>query len=187
MGAPHNKDRYGEVANQIRIDCCLWELEYIKDYIVLSGGWAWHFMSPEGHVELKHAHDHKDIDIFIEPKYVGAVVSVLKSRGFEKVWTRYDGKPLKIGDEFRRYEKVVEFPPEQEIRPVRITIDFFVGTVETRLLDSGWTVVKPEVLLTYYSSIHSSDACFAVQAASKLVAQGIDPVGRPELVEIPNA
>jgi hypothetical protein len=31
----------------------------------------------------------------------------------------------------------------------------------------------------------SSDKCFAVQAAVRLLKQGIDPVGLPELVEIP--
>lgn len=184
MGAPHNTDRYGETGNQRRIDFCLVEMEKIKPYVILSGGWAWHFMSPEGHVELKHAHDHKDIDLFVEPEMVGTVVSILKGNEFKKVWTRYDGKPLKVGLEFRRYEKVLE---EKGERPVRVTIDFFVGNVETRTLDSGWTVVKPEVMITYYSSIHSSDSCFAVQAASKLIAQGIDPVGRPELVEIPTS
>jgi len=49
----------------------------------------------------------------------------------------------------------------------------------------GWLVVEPKHLLTLYSNIHSSDKCFAVQASLKLIEQGIDPVGRQELIEIP--
>jgi len=63
---------------QSRIATCLEELEIIKHFIILSGGWAWHFMSPVGHVEYKHAHDHKDIDLFVSPENVATVVSPLK-------------------------------------------------------------------------------------------------------------
>jgi len=40
MGAPHNKDRYGELWPQHRIDANLADLEPVKDMVVLSGGWA---------------------------------------------------------------------------------------------------------------------------------------------------
>lgn len=177
MGDRHNKSRYGELWPQYRIDRCLEELNVVKDYVVLSGGWAWHFISPQNHKEYKHAHDHKDIDVFVKPENVGAVVSLLKERSFEKVWTRYDKSPS--DEDFRRYEKNVT--DEKEFK---ITIDFFVGDVPTRVVN-GWNLTEPEFLLSLYSSIHSSDKCFAVKAAMKLIEANIDPVGRKELVEIP--
>ncbi|MDH5674317.1 MAG: hypothetical protein OEZ06_19485 [Myxococcales bacterium] len=179
MGDRHNPQRYGETWPQARVDLCLDELEALRDHVVVSGGRAWHFMSPPGHLELKHAHDHKDIDLFVAPEDVATVVGVLKARGFAKVWTRYDKLPS--DEDFRRYEKTVTAAEAA----VRITIDFFVrAKVPARELH-GYRVVEPSYLLGLYSNIHSSDKCFAVQAAVKLLATGIDPVGRPELVAIP--
>jgi hypothetical protein len=68
----------------------------------------------------------------------------------------------------------------------RLTIDFFVRAVPFLVRPGGFRVVEPRTLLTFYSSIHSSDKCFAVQAATRLLGAGIDPVGRPELVTIPS-
>jgi len=50
---------------------------------------------------------------------------------------------------------------------------------------NGFTVVKPELLLTFYRNIHSSDKCWAVMAAKDLLQKGIDPIGHPKLSEIP--
>ncbi len=180
MSDPHNQNRYGELWPLLRIDTGLAELEAIKLFIIVSGGWAWHFMSPEGHREYKHAHDHKDIDLFVYPENVATVVSILKGRGFEKVWTKYDKLPSE--QDFRRYEKRVE--DENQIS-VKVTIDFFVKSDIPYRDIKGWQIVEPEFLLGLYKSIHSSDNCFAVQAAVQLINKGIDPVGRPELVEIP--
>jgi hypothetical protein len=180
MGAPHNRARYGETWPQPRIDACLQELVVIRQWVIFSGGWAWHFMSPKGHVELKHAHDHKDIDIFVAPREVATVVARLHDRGFIKAWTKYDRLPS--NEDFRRYEKTVELADRKS---VRVTIDLFVREdVPFREID-GWRVVEPRFLLSLYSNIHSSDKCFAVQAAAKLIQRGIDPVGRIELVQIP--
>lgn len=179
MGAPHNPKRYGEVWPQDRIDAYLTDLVYLKDLVTLSGGWAWHFMSPVGHVELKHAHDHKDMDLFAAPAQAGSAMMMIEMLGYEKVRTKYDRLPSE--EDFRRYERTQEIDGK---RPVRLTIDFFVREVPSRLVH-GYRVVDPAFLLTLYGSIHSSDKCFAVQAASKLLARGIDPVGRPELVQIP--
>jgi hypothetical protein len=177
MGAPHNPARYGETWPQHRIDACLAELESIKRWAILSGGWAWHFMSPKGHVELKHAHDHKDVDVFALPQDVSTIVTTLQARGFGKVWTKYNRLPS--DEDFRRYEKTVELAGQN---PVRVTIDFFVrDDVPYREID-GWRVVEPRFLLSLYSSVHSSDKCFAVQAAAKLIERGIDPLGRSELM-----
>jgi len=180
MSDPHNKTRYGEIWPQSRIETCLEELQIIKPFIILSGGWAWHFMSPLGHIEYKHAHDHKDIDLFVSPENVATVVSLLKSRDFEKVWTKYDKLPSQ--EDFRRYEKRVDYNDKIS---VKVTIDFFVRSEIPYREIEGWKIIKPRFLLSLYKSIHSSDTCFAVQAAARLLEQGIDPVGCSELVKIP--
>ncbi len=180
MGEPHNKSRYGEIWPQFKIDIYLEELEAIKPLVILSGGWAWHFMSPANHIEYKHAHDHKDIDLFVVPENVATVISILKNRNFEKVWTKYDDMPSQ--DDFRRYEKREEY---DESTSVKITIDLFVrAEVPCREIE-GWTITEPVFLLSLYNSIHSSKSCFAVQAAVRLIEQGIDPAGSPDLSEIP--
>jgi hypothetical protein len=181
MAAPHNKGRYGEIWPSYRITYALEELRYLRDRIILSGGWAWHFMSPEGHKEYKHAHDHKDIDVFVRPEDVAEVVTVLKARGFEKVWTKYDKH--QSDEDFRRYEKSLDI---DEGRTARITIDFFVSQDISYREVKGWNVVEPEHLLGLYRNIHSSDKCFAVQAAVKMIESGEDPVDREELVKIPS-
>ena len=173
MGAPHNKDRYGELWDQHRIDVSLAEIDAIKDIVTLSGGWAWHFMSLP-HKELKHAHDHKDIDIFVKPENVAEVVQRLKDRGFQRAWTKYDRLPS--AESFRRYEKTVD--------DIKIVIDFFVRAVPDFWINEHF-VVLPETLLTFYKNIHSSDKCFAVQAATRLIAAGINPIGHPELTAMP--
>ena len=183
MGATHNKRRYGELWDQHRIDVCLQAIMALRDLVTLSGGWAWHFMSPEGHAELKHAHDHKDIDVFVDPTVVAEAISRLEANGFTKAWTRYDRLPS--AEDFRRYEKVVEVEGQKS---VKIVIDFFVRVVPS-IEVGGYRVVDPATLLRFYSAagggIHSSDKCFAVTAATALLARGVSPVGRSELVEIP--
>lgn len=180
MSQPHNKARYGETWPAYRITEGLKVLEVIREHVVLSGGWAWHFMSPEGHTELKHAHDHKDIDFFVPPEKVWEVIPMLTDLGFEKVRTKYDR--LTSEEDFRRYEKTVVV--DASGKTLRLTIDFFVKDVPS-IEVQGYRVVEPKTLLSFYSNIHSSDKCFAVMAASRMVAKGIDPVGSPELVAIP--
>jgi len=45
--------------------------------------------------------------------------------------------------------------------------------------------VKPDVLLSFYRNIHSSDKCWAVMAAKNLLEKGIDPSGHPLLSKMP--
>jgi hypothetical protein len=179
MGDPHRKERYGQLWPQHRIDAYLEVLLPLQNHVALSGGWAWHFMSPPGHVEYKHAHDHKDLDLMVPPEKVGCVMGLIAMVGFEKARTRYDG--LDSPEEFRRYEKMVEVSGHP---PFKLTIDFFVKQPLVRLA-RGWMVVEPAQLLGFYNTIHSSKSCFAVQAAKKLMDRGIDPIGHPSLVEIP--
>lgn len=180
MGAPHNIKRYGEVWPEFRIQSGLEILEKLKDKIIISGGWAWHFMSEIGHTEYKHAHDHKDIDVFVKKENVAEVVIILQQEGFQKVWTRYDH--LQSEENFRRYEKTVEL---ENGKFHRITIDFFERNDLETVEANGFTVVKPEVLLTFYRNIHSSDKCWAVMAAKDLLEKRIDPIGHPKLSEMP--
>lgn len=180
MGAPHNKNRYGETWPNYRIEFGLEILEKLKPWVVISGGWAWHFMSPPNHTEYKHAHDHKDIDLFINPINVPQVMQILLAENFKKVWTRYDKIPSK--ENFRRYEKTLAL---NENRAVRITIDFFESKDIKFLSINEWNVVQPETLLSFYSNIHSSDKCWAVQAAVKLLAKNKKVVGNKLLTEKP--
>jgi hypothetical protein len=175
MADPHNKKRYGETWDLSEIVCYLGELQTLKDLVIFSGGWAWHFMSPVGHIEYKHAHDHKDVDIFVFPQNITAVIHKLTEQGFIRVATRFDKLPNNSG--FRRYEKTKNGK--------KLIVDFFVGRdIQVRDI-YGWQVVDPRQLLTFYKTIHSSDNCFAVKAAADLLKYGIDPVGREELVKIP--
>ncbi|MFP3596312.1 nucleotidyltransferase domain-containing protein [Chryseobacterium sp. SIMBA_029] len=180
MGATHNIKRYGEVWPEFRIRYGLEILEKLKKTVILSGGWAWHCMSEAGHTEYKHAHDHKDIDIFVKKENVAEVLITLHQEGFQKVWTRYDHLPSE--ENFRRYEKIVEL---EAGKSHRITIDFFERNDLETIQANGFTVVKPELLLSFYRNIHSSDKCWAVMAAKDLLEKGIDPVGHSRLSEIP--
>ena len=188
MGDPHNPARYGELWPEDRLRAQLAVLGILKPYIVLSGGWAWHFMVNYWHVDYKHGHDHKDIDAMVPKALVGPAVNCLKNMlGFKKVSTKYDRLPS--AEDFRRYEMTL---PETEYRrAIRITIDFFVADVpfvEIRDPDSPepWRVVEPTTLLSYYSEgKHTSEECWAVQAARKLLAAGEEVVGNPALIQPP--
>lgn len=181
MGAPHNTARYGETWDQARIDATMVELEPFRTSIVVSGGWAWHFMSPEGHVEYKHAHDHKDVDFFIHPTEVRQVFSDLRRQGFAAIKTRFDNAHDKTS--FKRFEKIVT--PDSG-KPIKIVFDLFTGLVPFRVVRREmWRIVEPEHLLSLYKTIHGSEECFSVSAARRLLENRIDPVGHPTLVEIP--
>lgn len=180
MGAKHNIKRYGELWPDYRIELGLEILNKLKQWIVISGGWAWHFMSEENHTEYKHAHDHKDIDIFVHPKNVAQVMRILQEEGFNKVWTRYD--QLLSNENFRRYEKTNWLVTGRE---VRTTIDFFEARHLETVTVNGWQIVEPKTLLSFYSNIHSSNNCWALKTAVELVAQGKNPIGNPLLSKMP--
>lgn len=182
MSDPHNPERYGEKWPQPRIDAYLTDLEVLKPFVVISGGWAWHFLSPEGHDEYKHAHDHKDVDLFVPKNMVGTVMGLLQGLGYQKVSTKYDRLPS--SEDFRRYERTVEI----EGQSFRLTIDFFVGDQPTLEMPGGWKIVRPDVLLSFYGKVHSSDKCWAVEAATRLLANGDKPedlIGRGDLLACP--
>ena len=180
MSNPHNPNRYGECWPLHRISAYLSDMKQIRPYVTFSGGWAWHLLSPPGHAERKHAHDHKDVDIFCPKANVGTVIGILASLGYVKTSTKYDSIPS--SEDFRRYERVIN-------DQFRLTIDFFVGDYPTLELPGGWRIVRPSVLLSFYGTTHSSDKCWAVQAATKLLKNGEKPgnlVGRSELLVCPD-
>ncbi|MCW3051398.1 MAG: hypothetical protein JWN14_568 [Chthonomonadales bacterium] len=170
MAAPHREDRIGELANATEIAVLGEEILALKDYVTVSGGWAWHFMSPEGHSELKHAHDHKDADLFVAPEKVGELMPILQARGYEKTWTRFDGR--QDSQDFVRYTKHVP----RDGREVKVILDLFIHTVPS-VLARGIHVVEPNYLLTLYGVKHSSGECFSLKIAKGLLANGENPVG----------
>jgi len=204
MADPHNPARYGETWKQHRIDAYLEVCTALKHSVVFSGGWAWHFLSPAGHQEFRHAHDHSDMDLMVPPITVQTVMGILQGLGFGKVRTKYDRLPSDEG--FRRYEKAVtryvchgkvsEEPhqcfcmtdsgdDECFTDEFRLTIDFFVKGVPALQCPGGWFVVRPKELLDYYSTIHSSNSCWAVVAAQRLLGAGASEeklIGHPELL-----
>lgn len=174
---PHNPARTGEVWHPRRLqeqDELVEALFSANDEaFTISGGYAWHLMSPRGHIEEKILHDHKDTDIFIRPDLFTSVLPLLKRLGFNKVQTQHDNP----SGNFVRYTKFKEGG--------KLVLDLFIQEVPSVLLSYGATnyrIVEPSHLLSLYSSIHTSTTCTAVLAAKELLAKGISPIGRPELI-----
>ena len=114
---------------------------------------------------------------------VPTVMGLLLSNGFAKVGTKYDRLPS--AEDFRRYEKTVD---DGINPPFRLTIDFFVVDVPTFTTSTGWTLVRPDILLSYYSTIHSSKSAWAVVQAQRLLKSGLKPdelEGNPQLIQAP--
>lgn len=160
---------------QEKLEAQLEAVKLIIDKVVVSGGLAWHLMSPP-HKETKLIHDHKDVDLFVEPPDTNEVIAILKRAGFVKYWTKYDGNPG-----FFRYGKT----EQQGEKRVKVLIDLFVEKAPFIIIQSEgavFRVVKPETLLSYYRGPLQSSKCTAVKATSILISRGIYPVNRPELI-----
>lgn len=166
----HNPSRYGETYDVEWINMQIEILNVIKDFIIISGGWAWHFISPP-HVEYKHLHDHKDIDIFVEPSNIRQVQIELETLGFRRMKTKYDN------NEFIRYEKVQD-------ESKKIVIDMFKGVVPFIEIDN-WKIVDPKYLLELYYSVHQSDQCIAVQSGRELLRKGETLIKNEKLIQLP--
>ena len=158
---------------QEKLEAQIETVEQIKDSCVISGGLAWHFMSPP-HKENKYMHDHKDVDLFIFPNKFQDAISILKQYGFNRYWTKYDGTT----PGFYRYGKT----HMQEEKRVKVLLDLFIEDVPYIEI-KGFKIVEPKYLLDLYYKTHSSKGCVAVVEARKLVARGIDPIGKKELIE----
>jgi len=142
----------------------------LGDSVVISGGLAWHIMSPD-HIEAKIHHDHSDIDLFAKPERSQEVISRLKEMGFKRYWTRF------ATPDFYRYGKTAQ----RDEKRVKILIDLFIGTVPFTIIN-GYQIVEISYLLSLYESTHSSKNCTAVRNAQELLKKGISPIGRYELV-----
>lgn len=165
---------------QEKVEAQLETLRLLQDIAAVSGGLAWHFMSPS-HEEKKTVHDHSDMDIFVPPSKANDAISRLKSRGFMRYWTKYDGTPG-----FYRYGKTSEtsMPGKDNYKRVKVLVDLFIEEIPTIQL-KGFKVVEPSFLLSLYGHKHASKACTAVKAATLLIQRGINPVGRNELIGMP--
>lgn len=171
MGDPRNPKRADEPWNPERLTVLEREVRSIAPLVTLSGGWAWHFMAPL-HEELKIFHDHKDVDLFVEPERLPELIHALTQRGYTRTWTRFDA----TSENFYRYARHVD--------GVKVLLDVFVRRVPSVQVGEV-RIVEPSTLLTFYGDIHSTDDCVSVLAARKLLAQGLSPIGREELVTRP--
>ncbi len=178
MSTPHNPARLGETWNPARLAVMQVEIEVLKEYVTLSGGWAWHYMTPAGHIEYKHAHDHKDADLFVAPERFAALVALLKERGYERIWTRFDNR--EGSETFYRYAKTAQATGEADNAPIKVMLDVFVEIVPS-VEAGGMRVVEPNYLLSLYGHKHTSDLCFAVRIARRLLTEGQNPVGHPAM------
>ncbi|MCP3102538.1 hypothetical protein LZ198_27055 [Myxococcus sp. K15C18031901] len=168
MGDPRNPKRADEPWNPRRLFVGEAEVRALAPWVTVSGGWAWHFMAPP-HVELKRFHDHKDVDLFVEPPRFPELVPVLIARGFHRVWTRFDA----TSTHFHRYAR--------HDADGKVLLDVFVRRVPAVEVQ-GVRVVEPSTLLTFYGDLHGTEGRESVLAARDLLARGISPVGRGELV-----
>ena len=202
MSDPSNPSRAGEQWNPYRLAVLEREVLAIREFGALSGGWAWHFMSPP-HIENKQLHDHKDIDLLVYPHAFASLVTLLQARGHARTWTRFDDP----SGEFVRFTRYIEHAcPEchddtvladgdrfaciacncswatDPCTVVKVILDLFVSQVPTLELADGICVVEPATLLSFYGVKHSSGGCVAVQAARELVAAGLPVPGHASLV-----
>lgn len=142
----------------------------LGDCVIVSGGLAWHIMSPP-HIEEKIHHDHSDIDLFVMPSNSIEVFEKLKELGFNRYWTKY------TTENFYRYGRTIEYNEKR----VKVLIDLFIESVPY-IFVNGFNIVEPSYLLTLYDKTHSSKNCTAVKSAKDLIKKGINPIDRYELI-----
>lgn len=171
------EDRAGELWNPRRLQDQEEALEALLTFNpnawTISGGYAWHLMSPRGHIEEKRLHDHKDLDLFCQPELFPTVLPTLKKLGFIKAQTRHDDP----SGNFVRYTRFKEGG--------KLVLDIYIEEIPSVSIGSGpqtYSIVEPSHLLGLYDKTHSSKNCIAVVEAKKLLAQGISPIGRQELL-----
>lgn len=193
MGAPHNKNRYGEKWDEIHTAIMALELSHLQnsltDDVVISGGWAWCAMTPE-HVDYKHAHDLKDIDLFVKPDFLGEFVERIRTLEYVRERTKYDRL-----SPFYRYTKMVRqgiacgldysFPLEDK----KIILDVFVQEIPSVVVPQGYRIVEPSTLASFYgmhnpdSLLHGSGQCWSLARYRKLEALGQSPIDNPAMAD----
>lgn len=173
MGDPRNPARIDEEWNPVRLAVLEEEIINLSELVVVSGGWAWHFLSPK-HQELKILHDHKDIDLFVKPDDYNTILHILLASGYERASTIHDGK----SKDFYRYKKFIEKDGEM----VKVIIDLFLEDVPFVEVD-GIKVVEPKKLLSYYDlKQHTTDDCTAVKAARIIITAGESLIKNKKLI-----
>ncbi len=194
MGAPHNKSRYGEKWNEISTSLLVLELCHFQNILgtdlhnmVISGGWAWCLMSPR-HIDYKHAHDLKDIDLFINPNFFGVFHQALELLDYTREHTKYD----KLSP-FYRYSKLVKGMgcEEKQAGPIekKVILDVFLKEVPSVLTEDYFYVVEPSVLSTFYglhnpdSLLHGSGQCWSLHIAKRIMANGGSPLNNSEMAD----
>lgn len=174
---------WSEVWNSERLAVIGDELLALQPYVVLSGGWAWHYLTPPGHVEYKHAHDHKDVELFVAPRNVGPLLALLLSRGYRRAWTRFERLPSDV--DFLRYTKTTgSFTLPRRGEPMKVMVDLFIADVPS-VESGGFRVLEPHFLLAQYGVRDHCDAClcFAVRIARELVNRNEPIAGHPAMAD----
>ena len=109
------------------------------------------------------------MDLFVEPERLPELIHTLSERGYHRTWTRFDA----TSENFLRYARHVD--------GVKVLLDVFIRHIPSVQVGDV-RIVEPSTLLSFYGDIHSTDDCVSVLAARKLLAQGLSPIGRAELV-----
>lgn len=183
MGDPHNKKKYGLTWDEIHVAVMQLQIEWILkeagDNVAVSGGWAWCLMSPE-HTEYRHAHDLKDIDLFVKPTFLGDFVEWLNLLDYARDHTKYDGL-----SPFYRYSKMLTGLAcgKDEVKTIdkKVILDVFVQEVPSVNVD-GYTIVEPAYLSSLYgkhdpdSLLHGSGQCWSLAQATKVFMMNESPI-----------
>lgn len=185
MADPHNKKKYGLTWDEIHVAMMRLQIEWILkeagNNVAVSGGFAWCLMSPE-HTEYRHAHDLKDIDLFVKPKFLGEFVTWLNLLDYVRDHTKYDGL-----SPFYRYSKMLRGlgcgPEALAVQTVekKVILDVFVQEVPFVNVE-GYTLVEPNYLSSLYgkhnpdSLLHGSGQCWSLAQATKIFKQGESPI-----------
>lgn len=177
MGEKHKRSRFGETWSSDEIAALKRELAHLRRHCIVSGGWAWHLLTPN-HTEYKHLHDHRDLDLFVPPQKRGSFVSNIKQRGFERDKTRFDNAPTKY--DFCRYKKIKDGKGQSR----KIIIDSFIG-LPPAIPVGKFYVVEPVYMLGFYETVHGSDQCWAVKQAMACLDKGKHPAFQSELAQPP--
>lgn len=207
MTDPHNFTRPGEIWNPHKLAVRMREIEALREYGALSGGWAWHYLSPP-HKEEKHLHEHRDIDFHVLSERFDELVIAFGNRGYHRKAVRFDDPS---GDliQFEQYifpcpecqghgEYYDSFYDEEgtesmeykcpdcehwfpEPKLVNVLFNVFVHQVGT-LEVNGYTMLEPSLLLALDGVKDSSEECLARVAARGIQANDGVLVGNPLLV-----
>jgi hypothetical protein len=190
MADPHNKKKYGLTWDEIHTAVMRLQIEWILkeagDNVVVSGGWAWCLMSPD-HVEYRHAHDLKDIDLFVKPNFLGDFVTWLNLLNYTRDHTKYDGL-----SPFYRYSTMLRGIgcTGTSATPIdkKVILDVFVQDVPSVKVE-GISIVEPQYLSSLYgkhdpdSLLHGSGQCWSLAQATKVFAQDESPINHPAMAD----